>query len=154
MRLGRTILGKFILEERLPGNQRRREAMGLPWLTYSASKVEIGGAIAAAEAEVQRSVKLGLWPNRRVPRDVVIIGKFMGDPDEPELPLFVTEERLPAEVPQRHDRLALDERVIVKIATRLIRVERQVSFYRLLTYAALAGLILLAAALGALWLLR
>src|SRR3990172_11088599 len=95
MRLGKTILGKIILEERLPGNKRRREALGLPWLTYSASKVEIGGAIADAEAEAQRSVKVGLWPNRRVPRDVVIIGKFMGDPDEPELPLFVTEERLP-----------------------------------------------------------
>jgi hypothetical protein len=154
LRPGKSLLGKIILEERLPGNRKRREALGLPWLTYSASEFEIGEAIAAAEAAAQRAVRVGLWPNRRVPRDVVIVGKFMGDADDVELPLFVTEERLPAGAPPRHDRLALDERVIVKIATRLIRVERQVSVYRLLTFATLAGLAALAAALGALWRLR
>ena len=139
----------FFVEEQIKGNQRRREAEGLPWLEYHAAQHEIGEAVMAAEKITGRTIRVGLWSNREVPRDVIIIGKWVGDPDEPELPLCTVQGAtlpvgkggVPAPKPNR---ASSTERMLAKLAIRLIRLEKKVSFYRLLTLFTLIGLISMA----------
>ena len=144
-------LGRIIDEVRIAGNRSRRETEGLPWLEYRADEKDIGEAIADAEKVTGRIIRVGLWSNRQVPGDVIIIGKYVGDPDEPELPLCtVRGATLPEAdkaLPALLSRARSTERVLAKLAIRLIRLEKKVSFYRLLTLIALIGLI------GVVWIL-
>ena len=144
-------LGRIIDEVRIKGNRRRRETEGLPWLEYRADERDLGEAIADAEKVTGRIIRVGLWSNRQVPRDVIIIGKFVGDPDEPELPLCTVRGATVPEAqksfPALLSRARSTERVLAKLAIRLIRLEKKVSFYRLLTLIALIGLI------GVVWML-
>ena len=144
-------LGRIIDEVRIAGNRSRRETEGLPWLEYRADEKDIGEAIADAEKVTGRIIRVGLWSNRQVPRDVIIVGKFVGDPDEPELPLCTVRGATLPEAqksfPALLSRARSTERVLAKLAIRLIRLEKKVSFYRLLTLIALVGLI------GGVWIL-
>ena len=81
-------LGKIVEEDKLPGNRERREKLGVPWLVYSSERYELGDALAAVQDVTERDVKIGLWRGRKVPKEVVIIGKFAGDPDDAELPFY------------------------------------------------------------------
>ena len=139
----------IFVEEQIKGNRRRRETEGLPWLEYHAFHHSIGEAVVAAEKTTGRTIRVGLWSNREVPRDVIIVGKWVGDPDEPQLPLCtVRGATLPVGeggVPSQPNRASSTERVLAKLAIRLIRLEKKVSFYRLLTlFALLIGLIVMA----------
>ena len=147
-------LGKVIFEEKVPGNLERREQLGLPWLSYFSDRVDLGQAIAEAEEETGLDVKVGLWKGRRPPEDVVLIGRYIGDRDDAELPLYVIPARhakgpvppatpaAPAAPAANRIRLAKDERVLVKVAARIIRMERQfVLFKWLAVFSLLVSLI-------------
>ena len=148
----------FFVEEQIKGNQRRREAEGLPWLEYHAAQHEIGEAVMAAEKITGRTIRVGLWSNREVPRDVIIIGKWVGDPDEPQLPLCtVAGATLPVGeggVRPQPNRASSTERMLAKLAIRLIRLEKKVSFYRLVSLFTLIGLITIAWTLALLFFRR
>ncbi len=81
-----------------------------------------------------------------MPRDVIVVGKWVGDPDEPQLPLctvqgatpLVAKEGVPAPKPSR---ASSAERMLAKLAIRMIRLEKKVSFYRLVSLFTLIGLI-------------
>ncbi len=136
-------------EEQIKGNQRRREAEGLPWLEYHATHHTVSEAIVEAEKTTGRTIRVGLWTNRGIPGDVIIVGKWVGDPDEPQLPLCTvrgaTLPRGEGGVPPQPNRASSTDRVLAKLAIRLIRLEKKVSFYRLLTlFTLMIGLIVMA----------
>ena len=138
-------LRHFFIERQIIGNKRRREAEGLPWLEYNAAQSDIGQAVVVAEKITGRVVRVGLWSNREVPRDVIIIGKWVGDPDEPQLPLCTVQGATPRggkrSVPSsKPNRASSTEQMLAKLAVRMIRLERKFSFYRLLTLFSLIGL--------------
>ena len=123
-------LGSIIDEDRLLENRARRESLGLPWLVFDGSKYELGDAILEAEAKTGLDVKLGLWPFRQMPKDVLLVGKYIADPADPELPLYVSaaaSRAIAAKTPAEPlpSRAASVERVLVRIATRLIVVEKE-----------------------------
>ncbi len=138
-------LRQFFVEEQIKGNRHRRETEGLPWLEYHAAQHDVGQAVMAAEKITGRTIRVGLWSNREVPRDVIIIGKWVGDPDEPQLPLCTvggaTLAAREGGVRPKPNRASSTERMLAKLAIRLIRLEKKVSFYRLLTLFTLIGLI-------------
>ncbi len=137
-------LGKIVEESKLPGNRERREELGVPWLVYSSTHYELGDALAAVQDVTELDVKIGLWRSRKVPKDVVIIGKFTGDPDDAELPFYTTPGAVQTERPMsaegRPNRAATGERVLVKLASRLIRLEHNLAIWRALTIISLMGL--------------
>ena len=137
------------VEEQIKGNRRRRETEGLPWLEYHATHHDISEAIVAAEKTTGRVVRVGLWSNREVPHDVIIVGKWVGDPDEPHLPLCTVQgATLPVgkgSVPHKPNRASSTEKLLAKLAIRLIRLEKRVSFYRLLSmFSLLIGAVVMA----------
>ena len=67
-------LRTFFVEEQIRGNRHRREAEGLPWLEYHSTQHDLGEAVMAAEKITGRTIRVGFWSNREVPRDVIIIG--------------------------------------------------------------------------------
>ncbi len=138
-------LGKIVAEDKLPGNRERREKLGLPWLVYSSSQYALGDALAAVQDVTERDVKICLWRGRKVPKEVVIIGKFTGDPDDAELPFYTIPDAAQPESPEsagvRPNRAATGERVLVKLASRLIRLEHQLAIWRALTIISLMGLV-------------
>ena len=138
-------LGQIIAEDKIPGNRGKREAMELPWVVYDSSKTEIGAAVSQAENESGREVKVGLWKNRKVPKEAIIIGKFIGEPGDPEIPLYVTPDAIIVgggnDKPSSQDRAKFSDRVILRVAVRVIRLEREVWFYKALTVLSLVGVI-------------
>jgi hypothetical protein len=142
------------MEARVPGNREHREQLGLPWLSYSSDRFDLGQAITEAEQETGLDVKVGLWKDRRLPHGCVLVGKFSGDHDEADLPLYVVAGpagKAEAANPQeRGRRLSKDERLLFKVATRLIHLERQVAFFKwttllsfIITLSAIAAVVIL-----------
>ncbi len=138
-------LGRIIVEDKIPGNLGKRKAMELPWVEFDSSNMEISAAVSKAENEAGREVKVGLWKNRKVPKEAIIVGKFIGDPGDPEIPLYVTPDAIIVsrgeDKPTAQDRAKISDRVVLRIAVRLIRLEREVWFFKALTMLALAGVI-------------
>lgn len=138
-------LGRKVEEDKIPGNRGKREAIELPWMEFDSSKTEIGAAVSQAESETGREVMVGLWKNRKVPKEAIIIGKFIGDPGEPEIPLYVTPDAIIVgggnDKPAAQDRAKISDRVILRVAVRVIRLEREVWFYKALTVLSLVGVI-------------
>jgi len=133
---------RIIQEERLPGNRKRREAMKLPWLEYRAHRFQIGEAIADAESVTGCDVKIGLWGGRRIPGLAVVIGKYAGDPDDPELPLYVLSSAMqPKKSATKSQasspRMVANENVILRLATRIVRQERSIFWNRILAIFAI-----------------